>query len=68
MDTGILNFFLIKTNPGLLFLLKVPIFIHLFDSGLLLIIDLNKNLNFLFINLLLMIQLYITHGFVYHIS
>ena len=35
------------------------IFIHLFDSGLLLIIDLNKNLNFLFINLLLMMQLYI---------
>jgi hypothetical protein len=35
------------------------IFIHLFDSGLLLIIDLNKNLNLLFTNLLLMIQFYI---------
>ena len=36
------------------------IFIHLFDSGILLIIDLNKKKgNLLFINLLLMIQLYI---------
>ena len=36
------------------------IFIHLFDSGILLIIDLNKKKSdFIFINLLLMKQLYI---------